>query len=80
MGNQATKDKKNVILHQVKPNTVSKTFIDVKCNVINEMQYSYILLVCLAMGEQGKSMPIFHASEELPEWFVSSGYITSQSS
>lgn len=40
MGNQATKDKKNVILHQVKTNTVSKTFIDVKCNVINEMRFS----------------------------------------
>lgn len=40
MGNQATKDKKNVVLHQVKPNTVSTTLTEMKCNVINEIQYS----------------------------------------
>jgi len=49
-------------------------------HVTNEMQYPKVLLVCLAMGEQSKSMPIFQASEELPGWFEPSGYVTSQSS
>ncbi len=35
MGNQATKAKKNVILHQIKPNTVSKTLINLKCNIMS---------------------------------------------
>ncbi len=52
MGNQATKANKNVLLHQIKPNTVSKTLINMKFSVINEMQYPYVLLACLAMGEQ----------------------------
>lgn len=36
MGNQATKD----CYKNAKPNTVSKIFTDMKCNDINEMQYS----------------------------------------
>lgn len=52
---------------------------NIKCNVIIEMQYLNILMVCLAMGEQGESMPIFQTSEELSEWLMPSGHITSQS-
>lgn len=50
----------------------------IKCSVIIEIQYLNILMVCLAIGEQGESMPIFQASEELPGWLVvPSGHITS---
>ncbi len=36
---------------------------NIKFNVIIEMQYLNILMVCLEMEEQGESMPIFQASE-----------------
>uniref|UniRef100_A0A8C1A258 Nitric oxide synthase n=1 Tax=Cyprinus carpio carpio TaxID=630221 RepID=A0A8C1A258_CYPCA len=39
MGNQSSKASKNVILHQTKPNTVSKTLFNMKCNAMHEMQY-----------------------------------------
>lgn len=36
---------------------------NIKCNVIIEMQYLNILMVCLAMGEKDETMPIFQASK-----------------
>ncbi|KAG1929953.1 nitric oxide synthase 2b, inducible [Pimephales promelas] len=43
MGNHATKaskDKKDVILHQIKPNMVSKTSADIKCMSVNRCPFS----------------------------------------